>query len=240
MVSAIKLKTEQKPNKTGTTDDHIYDQMFSAILEQRLSPGTKLSEDVLGEIFGVSRTVIRKILQRLAHEKVVNIMPNRGAYVSEPTPDEARDVLDARKVVESGIMQRVIKNCTSADIKVLESMLKEEAVSIEKGEHSKWVALSGDFHLALAKIAGNHSLTDYLRELVSRTSLVHVQYQSKKMGGQSCSCDEHGDIIEAIRKRDEAKAVQLMIDHLQACEEQLNLDGKEPLSDLYEIFSKNA
>lgn len=222
------------------SDDHIYDQMLDAILEQRLSPGTKLSEDVLGEIFGVSRTVIRKILQRLAHEKVVKILPNRGAYVSEPTPEEARDVLDARKVVEAGIMRRVIKNRTAADIKLLQSMLKEEAVSIEKGEHSKWVALSGDFHLALAKIAGNHSLADYLRELVSRTSLIHVQYQSNKMGNQSCSCDEHGDIIEAIITRDEDKAVQLMINHLQACEEQLNLDGGEPISDLYKIFSKNS
>ena len=222
------------------SDDHIYDQMLDAILEQRLSPGTKLSEDVLGEIFGVSRTVIRKILQRLAHEKVVKILPNRGAYVSEPTPEEARDVLDARKVVEAGIMRRVIKNRTAADIKLLQSMLKEEAVSIEKGEHSKWVALSGDFHLALAKIAGNHSLADYLRELVSRTSLIHVQYQSNKMGNQSCSCDEHGDIIEAIITRDEEKAVQLMINHLQACEEQLNLDGREPISDLYKIFSKNS
>ncbi|MBL4906090.1 MAG: GntR family transcriptional regulator [Sneathiella sp.] len=237
MTPVTKLDVEQKPTKAGNQDEHIYGQMFAAILEQRLSPGTKLSEDVLGEIFSVSRTVIRKILQRLAHEKVVNILPNRGAYVSEPTPDEARDVLDARKVVEEGIMRRVIKNISASDIRHLEGMLIEEATSIERGEHSRWVALSGDFHLALAKIAGNESLTDYLRELVSRTSLIHVQYQSKKMGNQSCSCEEHGDIIQAIREGSEEKAVQLMIDHLQVCEEQLNLDGKEPESDLYEIFS---
>ncbi len=234
------FQTEQKANKAGNQDERIYAEMFSAILEQRLSPGTKLSEDILGEIFGVSRTVIRKILQRLAHEKVVNILPNRGAFVSEPTPDEARDVLDARKVVEAGIMRRVVKNVSEADIRRLEAMLKNEADSIERGEHSKWVALSGDFHMALAEIAGNHSLKDYLRELVSRTSLIHVQYQSKKMGNQSCSCDEHADIIEAIRARDEVKSVQLMIDHLQECEEQLNLDGKEPVSDLYQIFSGSS
>ncbi len=134
-------------------------------------------------------------------------------------------------------MRRVIRKRTTADIRHLETMLKEEATSIERGEHSKWVALSGDFHMALAEIAGNHSLTDYLRELVSRTSLIHVQYQSKKMGNQSCSCDEHGDIIEAVRAQDEEKAVRLMIDHLQVCEEQLNLDGREPVSDLYKIFS---
>ncbi len=227
----------QKQTKKGNQDDHIYDQMFSAILEQRLSPGTKLSEDILGEIFRVSRTVIRKVLQRLAHEKVVQILPNRGAFVAEPSPEEARDVLEARKVVEAGIMRKVIARKSESDIRRLEKMLAEEAASINQGKHSKWVALSGDFHLALAEIGGNDSLRDYLRELVSRTSLIHVQYQSRKMGNQSCSCEEHGDIIDAIRAGDEEKAVQVMVDHLQACEEQLNLDGQEPVSDLYEIFS---
>ncbi|WP_169543112.1 GntR family transcriptional regulator [Sneathiella aquimaris] len=232
--------TRQKPAKKNQQDEHIYDQMLSAILEQRLSPGTKLSEDVLGEIFGVSRTVVRKVLQRLAYEKVVRILPNRGAYVSEPSPDEARDVLEARKIVEAGIIRKVVKNRTEADIKRLEKMLADEAGSIEQGKYSKWVALSGDFHLALAEIAKNTPLQDYLRELVSRTSLILVQYQTGRVGNQSCSCDEHGDIIAAIRDQDEEKAVKLMHDHLQACEEQLKLDGADPVSDLYKIFSSAA
>ncbi|MFT6558418.1 GntR family transcriptional regulator [Sneathiella sp.] len=232
--------TRQKPAKKNQQDEHIYDQMLSAILEQRLSPGTKLSEDVLGEIFGVSRTVIRKVLQRLAYEKVVRILPNRGAYVSEPSPDEARDVLEARKIVEAGIIRKVVRNRSEADIKRLEKMLAEEAGSIEQGKYSKWVALSGDFHLVLAEIAKNEPLQDYLRELVSRTSLILVQYQTGRAGNQSCSCDEHGDIIAAIRDQDEEKAVKLMHDHLQACEEQLKLDGADPVSDLYKIFSSAA
>mgnify|MGYP000243158689 CR=1 FL=1 len=217
-------------------DDQIYSQMFSALLEQRLTPGTKLSEDVLGEIFGVSRTVVRKVLQRLAHEKVVCILPNRGAFVAEPTPEEARDVLEARRVVEAGIMRNVVKHCSQTDIRRLEAMLKEEEASIEKGEHSTWVSLSGDFHMALAAISGNKSLEDFLRELVSRTSLIHVQYQSKKIGTQNCSCEEHADIIDAIRDADEGRAVSLMLSHLDAIEETLNLDGDKPESDLYAIF----
>jgi len=242
MVETADLAGRQRDQKiqTKAQDDHIYDQMMAAILEQRLTPGTKLSEDVLGEIFGVSRTVVRKVLQRLGHEKVVQILPNRGAYVAEPTPAEARDVLEARKIVESGIMRLAITKCTKADIKRLETMLDEEARSIRDGQHSRWVALSGDFHIALAEIAGNTALTDMLRELVSRTSLIHVQYQSRKIGNQSCSCDEHGELISALKEKDEEKAVSLMIDHLKACEEQLNLDGEEAVSDLYQIFSAAA
>lgn len=67
------LQPLKKPNKTGKTrtgtqDDIVYAHIFDAILEQRLAPGTKLSEEALGEIFGVSRTIIRRALSRLAHE----------------------------------------------------------------------------------------------------------------------------------------------------------------------------
>ena len=56
--------------KSKTQDQHIYEEIFDAILEQRLWPGTRLKEESLGEIFGVSRTIIRRTLSRLAHERV--------------------------------------------------------------------------------------------------------------------------------------------------------------------------
>lgn len=217
-------------------DDQIYEQMFAAILEQRLTPGTKLSEDTLGEIFGVSRTIIRKILQRLAYEKVVQILPNRGAFVAEPTPEEAKEVLQARRIVEAAIMSLVVKAHNARDLDLLAENLRAEEKSIEAGQHSDWVSLSGNFHLLLAKIAGNRTLEDYLRELVSRTSLVHIQYQSNIIANQSCCCDEHADIIAAIRSGNEPEAVRLMLAHIEEIEKSLNLDGRDTASDLYEIF----
>ena len=226
--------------KRSNQDDQIYIQMFAAILEQKLLPGTKLSEDTLGEIFGVSRTIIRKVLQRLAYEKVVQIVPNRGAYVAEPTPEEAKEILETRRIVEAAIMKAVVHRHDTFDLAALEKNLKAEEGSIENGEHSKWVALSGDFHLMLARIAGNNTLTEFLRELVSRTSLIHVQYQKNKLAQQSCSCEEHSDILDAIKNRDEKKAVKLMDAHLSAIESALNLDGKDNANDLYRIFGNTA
>ena len=226
--------------KRPSQDDQIYIQIFAAILEQKLLPGTKLYEDTLGEIFGVSRTIIRKVLQRLAYEKVVQIVPNRGAYVAEPTPEEAKEILETRRIVEAAIMKAVVRSHDPLDLSALEKNLKAEESSIENGEHSKWVALSGDFHLMLARISGNKTLEDFLRELVSRTSLIHVQYQSNKLAQQSCSCEEHSEILSAIRNRDEKKAVKLMVDHLSAIESALNLDGKDNANDLYRIFGDTA
>ena len=235
------VKTEDKKiGRARHQDDDIYAEMFSAILEQRLSPGTKLSEDALCKIFNVSRTIIRKVLQRLSHEKVVEIQPNRGAFVAEPTPEEARDVLEARRIVEAGIMRGAVRAAKPSDIKRLRAMITKEGTAIEQGSHSKWVSLSGDFHLELARISGNLALTEFLRELVSRTSLIHVQYQSGQMGHQSCSCEEHVDIVKALEAGDEEAAVSLMNGHLKAIEASLDLSDTKADDDLYRIFAKDT
>ncbi len=226
--------------KSGQLDSDIYQEMFGAILEQRLIPGTKLSEDALCEIFNVSRTTIRKVLQRLAHEKVVDIQPNRGAFVAEPTPEEAMDVLEARRIIEASVMKSAVQKASAGDIKRLKKMIGQEENAISKGEHSKWVALSGDFHLELARIANNHALEEFLRELVSRTSLIHVQYQANQIAAQSCSCDEHQDILRAMESGDEVKAVDLMDMHLQAIEQSLHLSDEKGDEDLYRIFAKDT
>ena len=93
--------------RTGDSSVTVYRHLFDAILEQRLQPGSRLAEDKLGGIFGVSRTVIRTALQRLAGEGVVVMRPNRGAAVATPGVDEARQVLDARRIVELAVVERL-------------------------------------------------------------------------------------------------------------------------------------
>ena len=79
------------------TADTIHARIYDAIVEQRLPPGTKLGEETLCEIFGVSRTMIRRVLQRLASEHVVEARPHRGAFVARPSVEEAREVFEARR-----------------------------------------------------------------------------------------------------------------------------------------------
>ena len=72
------------------THDEIYEKIYVAILEHRLHPGTKLVEERLAEIFGVSRARVREVLARLAHEQIVEMIPQRGAYVSKPSIEQDR------------------------------------------------------------------------------------------------------------------------------------------------------
>src|SRR5690606_29121603 len=80
-----------------TKDDGIFGHLYAAIVGLQLEPGTKLPEDTLAETYGVSRTSIRKVLQKLAHKGLVDVRMNRGASVAQPTLKDARDLFASRQ-----------------------------------------------------------------------------------------------------------------------------------------------
>lgn len=222
-------------NRTGTKSDTIYAHIFDAILEHRLTPGTKLSEEALGEIFGVSRTIIRRELLQLAHEGVVSIRPNRGAIVANPSVDEARQVLYARRLVERSITELVVQHATDKQIKEMRKMVLEEQKCFARGENGTGIRLSGEFHLKLAEFAGNGPFIGFQRSLVSQTSLIIAQYE--KVTRSHCSFDEHNQLLDAISARDTNKAVALMMHHMDHIDEKLSFDNDGATDDLHAIFS---
>ena len=219
-------------------DEAVYAAVYEAILDHRLPPGTRLGEDSLGDIFGVSRTVVRKALIRLAEDNIVRLRPNRGAAVASPSVAEAREVFEARRVVESAVVRRLAGAADRGQLDSLRAMVRSERAAFESGDRRGWIRLSGDFHVELARIAGNAVLADFLKELVSRTSLIIALYQSR--GSAACAFTDHMGLLDAIARGDEARASVLMRDHLLECENKLNLSGDEHPVDLGEVFAPDA
>ena len=104
----------------------VHERIWSAIMDHSLPPETRLVETELCEIFGLGRTRLRQVLQKLAHERVVTLMRNRGAMVSKPSVREAREVFAARRVIEANIVETFIKTATRKDIKRLQDHLARE------------------------------------------------------------------------------------------------------------------
>jgi len=230
-----KLPRTAKPVRSGTQDDMVYAHIFEAILEQRLAPGTKLSEEALGEIFGVSRTIIRRALSRLGHEGVVLLRPNRGAVVASPSVEEARQVFFARRLVEKAITELAVEHASAEQLAGLRQMVSDERDSFARGDRGAGIRLSGEFHLQLAVAAKNAPLISFQRSLVSQTSLIIAQYES---GNRShCSYDEHTRLIDAIEARDVQLAVELMMHHMDHIDSKLNLDEDNASDDLHAVFS---
>ncbi|POD33657.1 transcriptional regulator, GntR family [Pseudomonas syringae] len=234
------LPLKKQPRRLGlsrnvTQDDIVYEHVFDAILEQRLAPGTKLSEEALGEIFGVSRTIIRRALSRLGHEGVVLLRPNRGAVVASPSVEEARQVFFARRMVEKAITQLAVEHATAEQLAELRQMVSDERDSFARGDRGAGIRLSGEFHLQLAVAARNAPLISFQRSLVSQTSLIIAQYET---GNRThCSYDEHSQLIDAIEARNAALAVELMMHHMDHIDSKLNLDEDSTSDDLHAVFS---
>ncbi len=222
--------------RTGDSSVTVYRHLFDAILEQRLQPGSRLAEDKLGGIFGVSRTVIRSALQQLAGEGVVIMRPNRGAAVASLTPDESRQVLDARRVIELAVVERLCGHLDSTALERLNFLVELEREKIAGNDRGGAIRVSGEFHLALAEAAGNEPLTGFLRGLISRTSLIISQYQ--RLGLPVCAEDAHRGLLDRLLAGDRAAAREAMRRHLDDIEARLDLTPPAPETvDLEQTFA---
>jgi DNA-binding GntR family transcriptional regulator len=230
-----KQAREAKSIRSGTQDDVVYAHIFDAILELRLAPGTKLSEEALGEIFGVSRTIIRRALSRLAHEGVVVLRPNRGAVVASPGAEESRQIFYVRRMIERAITELACKNAKPEQIAGLRQMVIDESDCFARGDRGMGIRLSGEFHLKLAEASGNLTLLGFLRSLISQSSLIIALYESNSRA--HCSDAEHGQVIDAVEAGNVEVAVSLMMRHMDSVEAKLNLDGEPACDDLHAVFS---
>ncbi|WP_236225653.1 GntR family transcriptional regulator [Pseudomonas pseudonitroreducens] len=220
---------------TAQAGERMYQVIFRAISEQRLQPGTKLAEEQLAETFGASRGTARLVLQALARNKVVTLEPNRGAFVSRPSPAEAREVFDARKVLEVALAARVVERIDEAGLaRLREHVLKE--VHAESGDdRGEELQTSHDFHVLLAELYGNGVLLELIRDLMARSALITAVYE--RPHSEVCSHSCHGDLVELIEHRpDEFPAA--MLRHLEELEAQLLLvEPKAPTTDLKRVFA---
>ncbi|WP_237154759.1 GntR family transcriptional regulator [Oryzibacter oryziterrae] len=214
----------------------IRNGLMTAILEHRLLPGTRLREDEVGQIYDASRTLVRAALQQLAHEGIVDIEKNRGAFVSSPTPREARETFEARRLIEAAIVERAIAARTDVWLSRLDEHLQQEHDAEARGDHRAAIRLSGEFHLAVADMAGQSIYGNILSELVARTSLIILLYRRHR--GHHCGPDHHRMITDAIRAGNVDAARTLMVDHLAEIEAELDLtEAEEPAVSLAQILT---
>lgn len=193
-----------------------------AIAEQRLPPGTKLREEALAKMYDVSRTKIRAAFVMLAKDKLLDLVPDKGAFVSKPTVEETREIFFVRRTLEAALVREFVKCATPQDYASLETHLKMERQAISDNNTTVRSTLLSDFHILLANIVGNNVLTEVLVKLAGRSSLITMLYQSSR--DAKCSSEEHSAFLVAAKAGDTEKAVELMMHHLHHVESALQFD----------------
>jgi len=220
VIAPPRRAARQAAPDAGATQ-RIVDAITSAIVERRLMPGTKLAEQQIADIFKVSRTLVRQALNRLSRDHLVTLQPARGAFVAQPSVEEARQVLEVRKLIEGALVKQLCALITKEQVATLRAHLRAEAAAVARSDVSGRTRLLADFHVVLARMLGNAVLAALLADLLSRSSLIALMYQSSHSAEHSQ--DEHVAIVDAIERRDTRAAVRLMEKHLDNVERYLHL-----------------
>jgi DNA-binding GntR family transcriptional regulator len=231
-MAATSVSTREESSRSSSRDERlppaekrILNDIAKAIYEQRLRPGTKLGEEALATAFSVSRARIRRVLLALSHQRLVELIPNRGAFVIKPTEDDARDIFSIRRCLEELVVEHVAAKPEPGTISKLRAHVQSEAAARDKGHRREAVRISGEFHTTLARLSGSRVFQGTLEPVLLQSSLIVSVYG----GGlsSSCSVEEHHGIVDALEQGDAARARDLMRDHLTHLEGTLRLEVED-------------
>ena len=234
-----------QPNATAETIDttagkrltaeQIEESIRNAVLHHKLPPGTKLGEIALGELYGVSRTVIKRALTGLTKEGLVCMPRGRGAHVAKPTIDDAREAFEMRQLLEGDAVRKLIETVTPEKIHRLRQHLQKEQEATEQNDLGRSYALRNDFHRLLAEMSDSALLAEMLQLVLGRSKLIVILYGTSST--PECTCGDHLKLVEQIEQRDAEAATATMATHLQTLQNSLDLNhDKSATSNLQSLL----
>ncbi|MFF7467947.1 FCD domain-containing protein [Streptomyces sp. NPDC008092] len=201
-----------KLERPGPLRDRVYEALLELITTRSLQPGQHLVESELAGHLGVSRQPVREALQRLNTEGWVDLRPAQGAFVHEPTEDEADQLLTVRTLLEAEAARLAAANAGSAGVAALESLCAEGEKAVAADEVDAAVALNAAFHAKIMALAGNTVLAELAAQVDRRVRWYYTPV-ARQRGRQSWI--EHRELIAAITARDEQLATTLMREHTE-------------------------
>ena len=211
-------------------DQSLRGKVFQKIREEILSgvyqDGEELREVTLGEKLGVSRTPVREALRQLELEGLVTIVPNKGAYVTSISRKDVEDIYKIRSLLEGLCARWATKNITEQQILDMEETLLLSEFHLKRNGKVKTIQVSeldSKFHKVLYEASNSrileHLLTDFHKYVqASRTLSVGAKSRAEK------SIEEHREILEAIKAKDEDLAAKLAHEHILKVMDNLHLE----------------
>ncbi|MEN5242176.1 GntR family transcriptional regulator [Pseudomonas atacamensis] len=206
-------------SRLGTPTEDLYPRLFDAILEQRIDEDSRFTEDTLQAMFSAGRADVRRVLTQLSHEQIVVLRANHRPRVAAPDRELIRQTLHARRLAENTLVRLACQRPQPDDLKCLRTLIEREKRAVEQDRRGAAIRLSGEFHLQLARMAGNLPLAHFLRSLVPLTSLAIARGPGSTRS--CCAWQEHLALVEVVERGDVSKAGMLMDRHLDHLEQKL-------------------
>ncbi|MFF1725402.1 GntR family transcriptional regulator [Streptomyces sviceus] len=204
--------TVPRLERPGPLRDRVYGALLELITTRALQPGQHLVESELAGHLGVSRQPVREALQRLNTEGWVDLRPAQGAFVHEPTDEEADQLLTVRTLLEAEAARLAAANAGSAGIAALEDLCAQGESAVAADDVDAAVALNARLHAKVMELAGNAVLAELAGQVDRRVRWYYTPV-ARQRGRQSWI--EHRELIAAIADRDEQRATAIMREHTE-------------------------
>lgn len=191
----------------------VAQQLRDMIAQNELAPGDRIREQALSERLAVSRTPMREALRILAAERLVELLPNRGAVVAAPSLKEVKDLLSVLGMMEALAGEQAALNGTDAELSEIRALHYEMRATFERGDRLAYFKLNQAIHRAIVAASHNGPLAELHDQLNARLYRVRYQSNLSNESWRTAIC-EHDAIMEALDQRDAAGLAVILRAHL--------------------------
>lgn len=216
----------------------VYNQIKAAILARKLAPGKQLVENSISSTLGVSRTPIRNAIKKLALEGLVDIIPNRGAFVTSPSKEEIVQAYELRAKLEYLAASIAIDFMTENDYLAIKKIIEKERLGLTTTKNSEeYVNKNRAFHVAITQKCNNKFLNEFIEKLINQTNIYLILYDEffANPEQEPYSPAEHTHILNLMQKKDKEKLKVALENHFQHAIQSLDIrnDGYKELDEIF-------
>ena len=210
-----------------TLHQEVTSRIREMIRAGELSRGQKIDEKHLSELMGVSRTPVREALRILHSVGLVDLIPHKGAYVTQPSIEEIQDLFEVMSVLEGTCARLAASRMTKEDLGKIEALHRSLEKHFRNKDHEAYLETNHHLHVMIQELSGNKVLDDVLNGLRQKVLLYrHRQLHHKDRFEKSMQ--EHRLIFEALQEGNPSHADEAMKKHLtRQCEALVDLYTRE-------------
>ncbi|MEI4828979.1 GntR family transcriptional regulator [Bacillus sp. FJAT-53711] len=204
----------QQSIQKANMEELVYTKIKLSIYNRFIRPGSQLVEAAIAKKLNVSRTPVRAAIKKLEHEGYVQVIPNRGAFVIKPTAEEMKDAYSVRLLLEKQAAGLAAERIRKEDIEKLYKLIDEEKRTFDHRDTDGYYKMNDSFHFIIAEASQNKLLLEYVKDIVSRTTIYVVLFDPLDTLKINPSIEEHLAIVKALESRNKLEAEQAMEKHL--------------------------
>ena len=211
---------------TTSISQKTYELLKERILDSFYQPGDRIELAKLCEELGISQTPIKDALFRLDGEGLIEVLPRKGVYVKQISKKEINEIFDARIMIETGVLETVIKKVSNRQLKELHRLFAKSLNSNGEMSYKEFMKISYEFHSFIVNVTDNNTIIEIYKRLNVHMKFLLYQVQRGVEERLPLSNNWHHEILKSLQERNLEKARIAIRDHLLMTKESLQSNVK--------------